>query len=287
MTEESRDLYLSGDGVSGIRLRGDDARAVESLRQFAKLVNLSLQKSSGHADAHLCSEEPAPELAERFHLHQDRRTLSYFRGYQHDFYLHANDDGSHRYVIAKLQKLLLYGYAASLIHGGDFDLIHGALLETAPGIGTLLFGDSGIGKSTTVRRWHAAGNVAIADDMVYLYRKGEGFYARPLPTWSACLAGENPENYDFNREVRVERALLLLRDKETEHIGEIPEVHYRLGAVKAVSETASWLLPYLPDDWREALASRLMAFAGSVIKKFPPRALFAHLAGNIVETMAE
>ncbi len=287
MRDDARDLFLSGDGVSGIRLRGDDAHAVESLQCFADLVHSTLQEPEEDADAHLCSTEPSPEIAERFHLHQDRRTLSYFRGYQKGFYLHARDDGSRRYMMAKLQKLLLYGYAASLIDGGDFDLIHGALLETAPGVGTLLFGDSGIGKSTTVRRWRAAGNTAIADDMIYLYRKGDEFYARPLPTWSACLAGENLDYYDFNREVRVERALLLLRDEKKEHIGEIPAIHYRLGAVKAVSETSSWLLPYLPDSWRDALASRLMAFSEKLIKKFPPRALFAHLAGNIAETMAK
>lgn len=287
MMNDVHDLFLSGDGVSGIRLRGDDANATESLRRFAGLVHSTLQEPAGDADAHLCSTEPAPEIAEHFHLHQDRRILSYFRGLQRGFYLYARDDGSCRYVMAKLQKLLLYGYAASLINGGNFDLIHGALLETEPGVGTLLFGDSGIGKSTTVRRWRAAGNTAIADDMVYLYCRNGEFFARPLPTWCDCIAGKNPEYYDFNREVRVECALLLLRDEKKEHIGEIPAVHYRLGAVKAVSETSSWLLPYLPDSWRDALLSQLMAFSVKLIGKFPPRALFAHLSGNIAETMAK
>ncbi len=79
----------------------------------------------------------------------------------------------------------------------------------------------------------------------------------------------------------------LLRDEKKEHIGEFPAIHYRLGAVKAVSETPSWLLPYLPDSWRNVLASRLMDFSGKLIGKFPPHALLAHLTGNIAETLAE
>ncbi|GEM_PF-3018903 len=286
MSTIAQDLVLSGDGVSGIRLRADDARAVESLQRFADLVALKLQDADGHANAHLCSAPPDIAVAERFHLHQDRRTLSYFKGYSHDFYLHANDDGSRRFLMAKLQKLLLYGYTASLIDGGNFDLIHGALLEDAPGSATLLFGESGIGKSTSVRRWRAAGKTAIADDMVYLYCRDGEYFARPLPTWSACLEGTNLDCYDFNREVHVSRALLLLRDPETEHVGEIPAIHYRLSAIKAVSETSSWLLPYLPGDWRDALADRLMTFSRAMVEKFPPRALLAHLAGNLVESLS-
>ncbi|MCQ2378414.1 MAG: hypothetical protein MJ016_04275 [Victivallaceae bacterium] len=286
MSEENNDLVFSGDGVSGFRLRADDARARRSLEAFSRLVNVGLSASEGRAHAHLRSTAPPPEVAGKFHLHQDRRTLSFFRGENDDFYLHANDDESRRFLYGKLQKLLLYGYATGQMQsGGAFDLLHGALLEMPDGTGTVLFGDSGIGKSTSVRRWRAAGRTAIADDMLYFYRRGEQWYARPLPTWSACIEGRGLDCYDFQREVAVTRAMLLLRDPAREHIGDLSPVHFRLGVVKAVSETSSWLFPYVPIGWRDRLAGALMKFSGEMLKSFPPRALFAHLDGDLVATL--
>lgn len=68
--------------------------------------------------------------------------------------------------------------------------LHGALVERR-GVGLILVGRSGAGKSTCCRRFPSGWRV-LGDDLAIVVRDAEGGYrAHPLPTWSAFETGGN------------------------------------------------------------------------------------------------
>ena len=67
---------------------------------------------------------------------------------------------------------LLTACISAVLRGARILPVHGALLAVSKG-GLLLCGQSGMGKSTTSRRWQAAGGSVPADDMVLLECGGD------------------------------------------------------------------------------------------------------------------
>jgi SynChlorMet cassette protein ScmC len=93
--------------------------------------------------------------------------------------------------------------------------LHCALVER-DGLGILLVGRSGVGKSTACRRL-PKGWSPLCDDLALVVRmSGGGFAAHPLPTWSAV--GPDPENrrWDINRGVRLAAIFFLAQSAEDE-----------------------------------------------------------------------
>jgi SynChlorMet cassette protein ScmC len=89
-------------------------------------------------------------------------------------------------------------YARAVTHGGL--PLHGALV-TRDGMGVLLCGESGVGKSTCCRRipepWHA-----MCDDHALVLPNDSGsFRAHPFPTWSDLLWRNRRKSWDVQARI--------------------------------------------------------------------------------------
>ncbi len=275
------DLFFSGDGATGFRLRAQDEITARSLRKLGELCNIPATACSGTPDAILTSTG-VPDRATQLMVPQKYRRIAYYRDAEYGFYVRTPVGRTPGYFAFEAQKLMLFGHAMALTRPENrFNLMHGALLENPDGSCTLLFGDSGVGKSTSVRRYRAAGGQAVADDLFFAYFEGGKLYARPMPTWSAVAAGTNLDCYDFARSLPVSQLLLLLRDPEREHLGEVSSEQFRLSLLKSVAETSNWILPFAGEVWKERIVDHLMSFTRDLTAQFPPRAFFANLHGDI------
>ena len=280
------DLFFSGDGATGFRLRARDEITARSLRKLGKLCNVAPEECSGTPDAILTSTG-VPEDAVQLAVPQKYRRIAYYRAADYGFYVRTPVGRTPGYFAFEAQKLMLFGHAMALVKPGNhFNLMHGALLENPDGTCTLLFGDSGVGKSTSVRRYRASGGVAVADDLFFAYLVDGKLYARPMPTWSAVAAGKNPPCYDFARSFPVKQLLLLLRDPKEEHIGEVSPEQFRLSLLKSIAETSNWILPFAGVH-REKIVDHLMKFCHELVSQFPPQAFFANLNGDIRATLGQ
>ena len=139
-------------------------------------------------------------------LLEETKTLQWGFSYTKDSYYHK-----HQVVFWEL--ILLNALIPLVLKGYRFAIIHGALLELEDGRGILLSAESGVGKSTTCRRWEACGGKYTSDDMILLeYDTSEGIIAHPLPTWSRCIR-EGTEHlcYPLQRRIPLAGLLVLLR----------------------------------------------------------------------------
>jgi SynChlorMet cassette protein ScmC len=114
--------------------------------------------------------------------------------------------------------LLMYYAIQGLYYGlairGGFPL-HSALVEK-DGIGILLAGNEGIGKSTCCRRLPDSWNVIADDSVVIAPGPGATYCAHPFPTWSELInCGQNVA-WDVQRPVRLGAAMFLGRGDEIE-----------------------------------------------------------------------
>jgi SynChlorMet cassette protein ScmC len=93
--------------------------------------------------------------------------------------------------------------------------LHCALVER-DGLGILLVGRSGVGKSTACRRLPEGWN-PLCDDLALVVRlSGGGFAAHPLPTWSAVGPDPEKRTWDINRGVRLAGIFFLAQCAEDE-----------------------------------------------------------------------
>lgn len=108
-------------------------------------------------------------------------------------------------------------YARALGHGGL--PLHCALIEKN-GLGVLLCGESGVGKSTCSRRipdpWHA-----MCDDHALVLPNGSGgFRAHPFPTWSDLLRRNHRKSWDVQARVPLV-AIFFLQQAATDEVSPI------------------------------------------------------------------
>ena len=110
---------------------------------------------------------------------------------------------------------LLTACISAVLRGARILPVHGALLAVSKG-GLLLCGQSGMGKSTTSRRWQAAGGSVPADDMVLLEYGGEELMEGAsreflMSIYSACCCFSSPLVRLLPQEER-ERLLAAIRE---------------------------------------------------------------------------
>jgi SynChlorMet cassette protein ScmC len=108
----------------------------------------------------------------------------------------------------------MQGFYYGLALRGGFPL-HSALVEK-DGIGILLVGNEGIGKSTCCRRLPNSWNVIADDSVVIVPGPDSTFLAHPFPTWSELLnCGQNIA-WDVQRPIRLGVTMFLGRADEME-----------------------------------------------------------------------
>lgn len=186
------------------------------------------------------------------------------------------------------QATLIFACLNSILHGGKALLVHCATLETDRGA-VLLFGESGMGKSTASTRWRAYGGKCVSDDMALLDFSGEEtVYVRRMPTWSVCREGRNEWNYPSREEIPLAGVLALGRSKSGhDEIVPISRAQYFAQCYRSMFYWFVFAAAALPDVMKERLASRVRMYTEIITGKFPPRALLSALEGNITEIIKE
>lgn len=181
---------------------------------------------------------------------------------------------------------LLTACISAVLRGARILPVHGALLAVSKG-GLLLCGQSGMGKSTTSRRWQAAGGSVPADDMVLLECGGEEVIAHPLPTWSRCRESLEGASYPFEPALPVAGVFALARGEEREELKEAASREFFMSIYSACCCFASPLVRLLPQEERERLLTAIRETADRLAEVSPPTALFAHLDGNLQKTLKD
>jgi len=186
------------------------------------------------------------------------------------------------------QMSLIWGSMNALLKGRDVILVHCSALETERGA-VLLFGESGMGKSTASSRWRAQGGKCISDDMALLdFSERDQIYIRRMPTWSACREGKNEWNYPAGEELPLACVLALGRsENEHDEIVELSPAQYFAQCYRSMFYWYTLNTKSLPDDMKARLANRIRQFTERITRKYPPRALLTVLEGNDLRTVIE
>ena len=196
---------------------------------------------------------------------------------------------AHYYCCCVWQKLLIHAGLNAILRGENAVLAHCAALETGRGA-VLLFGESGMGKSTASARWRANGGKCVSDDMALLDFSGSDgmIRVRRMPTWSACREEKNEWDYPAEEELPLIGVLGLGRSE----IGrdEIVPLSPAQFFAQCYRSLFYWNLFYakeLPEEKQRVLTERIRTQAETITKRFAPRALLTVLEGDLKKVIED
>ena len=190
---------------------------------------------------------------------------------------------AHYYRCCVWQKLLIHAGMNAILRGENAVLAHCAALETGQGA-VLLFGESGMGKSTASARWRANGGKCLADDMALLDFSGADgtIHVRRMPTWSACREGTNEWNYPADEELPLIGVLGLGRGKTgRDEIVQLTPAQFFAQCYRSLFYWNLFYAKELPEAKKRILTDRIRAQAETITKRFAPRALLTVLEGDL------
>ncbi len=194
---------------------------------------------------------------------------------------------SRRFAVIRM--LLCLGYLRKILKGdGKTGLLHGALPETENGECVLLFGQSGIGKSTSMNRWETEGGICEADDLLLLEESEGEFFCRPLPTWSRFFSDpECRDTFPVMKRLHLKDALWLTR-AESGTPERIEQVHPGLWRAQLLSAVTIHLydsMRILSESEKIYAGRKFMSLVQDITQKFGTRTLRASLNANLHETI--
>ena len=181
---------------------------------------------------------------------------------------------------------IYFALLSAIFRGNKLLLIHGSMLKVSGGA-LLLLGESGVGKSTTARRFKEAGLHSPADDMILLEYGGDELFVHPLPTWSSCRLGLEGKFFPVNDIYPLREVLCIARGKEREEIVPVTFAEYFTQIYSSCFFFHREIAKMFRDQERDMLLNAVRSAADEIVKCFPPRALFAHLDGNIAQTLGK
>ena len=242
-------------------------------------------------NAHVIGEKPGVLIpGECTAAYQTRSFKSFYdrHGQCFRFYIHEKERiNEHLYRVFVWHFSIISGAIAALLRGQLVQLMHCSMLEQGDKA-LLLLGESGIGKSTTMRRWQAAGGEAEADDMVLLEYLDRGdVLVHRLPTWSACRESLDNRRYRFDPPLKLDRILAISRDESQENIREIPRADFYAQLYRCGFFHYLPLVKPMQREEQMAITEKIRYFTDRLTEKFPPQALFAHLDADINKTLGE
>ena len=278
------DLIIpAGDDALKLRGYGDDA--VNSLTRLAGLLDCPLVPANTAVKPDVELLSPGVETI-------DPQTIVYkMRGYRllwrrQTFVVCRGKNVVYpeSYEKVEWRMLIALAHAQAMIDCREIVILHGVLLgEPLPG--TLLFGPSGVGKSTTMRRFQDAGGVGLADDMVLIGRHKEQVVTRPLPTWKefkyAPLLYSTPL-HPARRLLCLSRAAA---PNEEERIAPIDHDTFLGDLYAAMLLHVKYALELLPEAEARRGARHVWNMAERLTNHFTPRTLFARLDADILKTL--
>ncbi len=184
------------------------------------------------------------------------------------------------------QFFVLLAILSAMLRGSRVLPVHGALLSVRGG-GLLFCGESGVGKSTTSRRWQAAGGGVAADDMLLLEYGKEQLSVHPLPTWSRCAVSAEGLCYPVNRVIPLVGVLGIARGEKQEVILPVSNAEFFTQLYSSSLFFIKSLISVFRGEERTILLNAVQNAVETVFGKFPPKALFAHLDGDLQKTLED
>ena len=187
------------------------------------------------------------------------------------------------------QTALVHACTNALFRGAKALPVHCAVLETDRGA-VLLFGESGMGKSTAFARWRSGGGKGFSDDMALMDFSGDDgvVRVRRLPTWSACREGRNAWDYPVGDELPLACVLALGRSETgDDELTDLSPAQYFAQCYRSMFY---WILFYaksLPAELKTRLAESVRAMTEDVTGRFAPRALLTALEGTRLAELVE
>lgn len=267
------------------------ADAFESSMSFAKLAELcalpTTEKETETAEFQLfiTGDRERPDL---WKLKANKRSDIYWDQEQktvHYLLESAAVSPADPNISAFWRLCLTYAVLAAILRDKPVSMLHCTMLETPAG-GVILCGESGIGKSTTSRRFRAIGGRCTADDMILLEQRNDGFYAYPLPTWSACAEKIEGKCYPF-APVKVKDILFLTRGGDNEEILPIQSVNLQAQVYRGLFFHLYHLVKYFPENQQMKIMHSIRKLSEDAANTFTPRALYANLQGDLKKTLEE
>lgn len=184
------------------------------------------------------------------------------------------------------QLAVMLGIASGILRGSRLLPVHGALLASARGA-LLLCGESGVGKSTTVRRWQDIGGIAPADDLLLLEYGGNGVFAYPLPTWSRGALSLDGACFPVRQKYRLTGILGLGRGELKEEVLSLSEAEFFAQIYRSAFFHLLGIARQLPEEERNRLIGSIRNGVEALTSCFQPVALFAHLDGDLKQTLKD
>lgn len=195
---------------------------------------------------------------------------------------------THYYCCYVWQAALICAGMNALLRGENAVLIHCAVLETVRGA-VLIFGESGMGKSTAFRRWHEDGRKGFSDDMALLDFSGDdGIHVRRMPTWSACREEKNEWNYPANEELPLAGVLALGRSETgMDKITTLSPAQFFAQCYRSMFYWNLFYANNLPEEKQRFLTNRIRTQTEIIAGMFPPRALLTVPEGSGLAELIE
>ncbi|MCQ2397116.1 MAG: hypothetical protein MJ106_05415 [Lentisphaeria bacterium] len=186
------------------------------------------------------------------------------------------------WISGEWARLLRYGTFAAARRGLPVFLLHGCLLDGNENGGTLLFADSGAGKSTTAVRYRAQGGSCRGDDIILCELMPDALYAYPLPTMSYYSQHWSPKlRYPFQPCVRIRQILLLQCGETEERIAPVNSLEWRARLAHSLSfHWCQYGCRFSPAmlQWT---GDRLLDVVYTLSERFAPLALEAQWSGDL------
>ncbi len=277
MPEKTVTLQLGGEKIVFAAEGGKSAR---SLGQWAKLAGVYEDRNPAETVDFLLADK-LPQRVETYCLGGVPCSPFLMDGQK---IVMKHDPSLKPWLSGEWQLMQLLAVLQKMKQPGRMFLMHGALLELSPGEGTILFGHSGVGKSTTVLRTRMAGGHCRSDDVILCALNGSELTAAPFPTPSYLREYYSPDLcYPFYPGLKVKNLIHLCRGKEKERLIETPGNQWFPPLIHSLVFHFTGLFEKLPD----ALSYGNLIFdtARKLADLFPHKCCEAHWSGNIIQTL--
>lgn len=161
-------------------------------------------------------------------------------------------------------------------------IMHGTLLKMpTSGNGYIVFGESGMGKSTLSRRFETQGGTFLSDDKMLVIRQYDGsLTAQPTPTWSNW--GRHDFAVNFNDYANI-RGMLTLTRGEDDRIQSVDSIKWNLGFASSLGNVLVYPPQWLPQALKKKLLVQEMSFATDFPSRFGYHEIQGALDGHIME----
>jgi len=189
------------------------------------------------------------------------------------------------YICYIWQTAVIFAGMNAILRGENAVLVHCAILETSAGA-LLIFGESGMGKSTVSARWRDHGGKCLSDDMALLdFTAPDGLVrVRRMPTWSACREALNEWNYPAADELPLAGLLALGRSESgRDELVPLSPAQFFAQCYRSIFYWNLFYAKLLPEQMQAFLIDRIRSQTEFITKRFPPRALLTVLEGDIVK----